>query len=195
MGVLFESIIGVLLAAGQVPKQLSQVGATTPPEAKATVAESSPQTGEARVAPKWQAYLAERLKKEGYHEAWGFFSYGGWSDAGQVMIFAKESSGEEKLLVVAKPNSQDVAFERKLSLQDFAQIRDQLAKINGLKDVDIQMFDGQVFEMVYAKIGSTKSDADPTFHRVYYKNPGTRQKFADHDALLDLMQKLREKQK
>jgi hypothetical protein len=195
MGVLFESIVGTLLALAEqtTPKKTTQM--RPPLEASQT---SKPQRAEvkmeARVAPFWQQVMTDRMESGGFDQAWGVFSYGGWSDAGQMILLHTKKNPEKALLIVGKPNRQEIDFERIIDPQQLKPLILKLDGIKKLEDVDLPMFDGLVFEMAYAERVPENAVQKPTIvKRVYYKNPGTKQKFPGHDEILDVAEKLKTK--
>lgn len=195
MGLLFEGLMGILLAYGEQknkPTINNPQPATTDNEKKDhQIAKKVPP---ARVAPFWQDFAQKQFKSGLYDEGWGIFSYGGWSDAGQVILLKKKGAGTK--LIVGKPNSKEVEFERQLTHDEFNKIEPHLQKIPELRDIELTMFDGIVYEFSYLKKPLTENpESDPVQHRVYYKNPGTQQKFHQMDKLVELAESLRSSKK
>lgn len=207
MGVLFESIVGTLLAlADQTlpPKAKEDIKPEAPlaptstaagdPALAPTKSKEQAEVKEARVAPFWQGLMVDRMNRGGYDEGWGVFSYGGWSDTGQMILLRKKNSPHQNLIIVGKQNSQEVLFEKKLSPKALNALILELSVIKKLEDVDLPMFDGLVYEMVYVHGQSAANQPKETLiKRVYYKNPGTKQKFKDHDKVLEVADKLKQK--
>ncbi len=192
MGVLFESIVGTLLALADqtTPKKAADIKLAD----QSAKPERAGGDMEARVAPYWQQVMTGRMDSGGFDEAWGVFSYGGWSDAGQMMLLHNIKNPEKALLIVGKPNRQEIDFERSIDLQELKTLIPKLDGIKKLEDVDLPMFDGLVFEMAYAqRVAASGKPKATIVKRVYYKNPGTKQKFPGHDEILELAQKLKTK--
>lgn len=151
---------------------------------------------EPRVAPFWQSTMLSRLAVSGLNEAFGLFSEGGWSDAGQVIILAS-ADRKQMTLIIGKPNQKEIALERSLTSEEISKLQKPLSDIDSLGDVDIPMFDGLIYEIVHAK-NPTNTTADKratvkpqVVTRVFYRNPGTRKTFPAHDSFIASFQILR----
>ena len=147
-----------------------------------------PMTGTARVASSWQEKLVERLGDEKWDEAWGLFSEGGWSDAGQVMILASADRSKSLLLVVS-PNAKDKAAERALVKSKLDALSPTFERAASLADVNEEMFDGLIYEYVHLKRDPEKRLKEDK--RVYIKATG-RIPHKDHEALVKAFQELKD---
>jgi hypothetical protein len=204
---LLEGLVGVLLAFGKAnPKAPSEpkIENPGPPAISASPENTAPKkspapsdTSKARVAPFWQEFTIKQFKAGNFDEGWGIFSYGGWSDAGQVIVLSSKTPGISPKLIIGKANSQEVEFERNLGPGEFGPLKQRLKKISTFSDVDLNMFDGLVYEFVVFKKATPKnpSEEDWVEHRAYYKNPGIHQKFPAIDSLIELAQTLRNPKK
>ena len=167
-----------------------------PPKTSQDVSSSDTRSTKARVAPQWQEWTIKQLQSGNFEEGWGIYSYGGWSDAGQTIILQRAAPHHATKLIVGKLNSQDVDFEREIPQKEFKKLEARLRKINELKDVDVTMFDGIIYEFVaYKKPLQAGNDSDWVQHRVYYKNPGINQRFPPMDALVQMADQLRSRKK
>lgn len=205
---LLEGIVGVLLAFGKgtskaPPEPAKEAPPTQPVSAPvetspaADIPSASATTLKARVAPFWQEFAIKNMKAGSYDEGWGIFSYGGWSDAGQVIVLSSKKPTIPPKLIVGKANSTEVDFERNLTAGEFGPLRQRLRKISSFSDVDLNMFDGLLYEFVVFKKAPAQAtrDEDWVAHRAFYKNPGVHQKFPAIDALIELADGLRNRKK
>jgi hypothetical protein len=170
------------------------VGCVTPALAKAKGGRTStgehaeiPMTGTARVAGSWQEKLIERLNGEKWDEAWGLFSEGGWSDAGQVMLLASADRSRSLLLIVS-PNAKDKAAEKSLSKTKLDSLTSTFERAASLADVNEDMFDGLIYEYVHLKRDPEKRLKEGK--RVYIKATG-RIPHKEHEALVKTFEELK----
>ncbi len=170
---------------------ISQGDKTVPQEAPADDAAKT--ASGARVAPSWQDHMQKQLaadkSKQKGATAWGLFSEGGWSDAGQVMVFA-DSKWQRGRVEVIEPGGKTPAVSRTLTAKELAGLRRVTQKSSKLTDVDQVAFDALTFEfvqMVQAADGTVKAEK-----RLFVRNPGTLV-IPDHDALINAYQALRPK--
>lgn len=140
---------------------------------------------EARVAAAWQDKMLAMLAKDSAAiDAYGLFSEGGWSDAGQVIVLV---GGGAPRLAVADSNRQEVSRERPLTDAEWKALSPQIAASAKLADVDVQGFDHLTWEFVHAhKDGEKVTVAD----RVFISNPGVKE-IPEHDALVAAFQAFR----
>lgn len=159
-----------------------------PSDAAAPVAASPSAPRGAEVAIKWQDHmLAELNRSTGMTEAWGVFSEGGWSNAGQVMVLFNADRTTRRLLIVPS-NKAAVSVDRSLTDSELSALADACKDAESLADVDIPSFDGLIFEIVHVV-----RDADgkaSVKKRILLRNPGAKPTPA-HDAVVAAFQALK----
>ena len=113
--------------------------------------------GPAKVAHRWQQRMAAALLAEqnaqgsGANEAYGLFSEGGWSNAGQTMVFVDQEAGMAELRRVS-PGRRDVDQQRKLQPQEWQRLAAAVKEAGELDDLKKTGFDGIIFEFVTMKM-------------------------------------------
>src|SRR5262249_54254310 len=138
-------------------------------------------------APKWQDKLRDMLAGSTATEAWGLFSSGGWSDAGQVMVLMAKDNQAPHLAVVP-PAKKAISGERELTGAETEAVSAAVKKAAGLQDVNEQVFDTIEFELVHMGKGA---DGKPEVtQRVYVRQSGNVP-HPEHDAVIQAFQKLR----
>lgn len=139
-----------------------------------------------RVSDDWQKKMGELLRDTSAHDAWGLFSYGGWSNAGQVIVLLSDDR-KTRDVYVASPNRQPTvadALKPKRSLKDaeLASIEVAIKNAVTLQDIDIEMFDGLEFELVHMT-KSADGKAIAVTKRVYVRDPGNKP-HPEHQAVM-----------
>lgn len=166
----------------------SQQKKAAPEPIPAAAAPVTAKERDARVQPAWQTRMLKELEAGGdaFVEAWGLFSEGGWSDAGQVVVLANADRSRTRLLV-GSPNRAEVATDRALTPAEWQTLEPQTKAAVGLEDVNESVFDGIVFELVHAKRdGATVTVVE----RLFVKQSGSKP-HPQHDALVNAFQALR----
>jgi hypothetical protein len=145
---------------------------------------------EARVRGGFQDKMLALLgAKDTLHgEAWGLFSEGGWSDAGQIAVLVAPDRQSGRLLA-ARPNKPDWIVDRAIEADELARVLAAVKDADSLEDVDIESFDTVTFEYVHAKRDA--SGAATVLKRVFVKNPGSKPT-PKHEALITALETLRE---
>lgn len=203
--VMLLALAAVLSAAGCVfgwrkkdapETRPSRAQPATPVESGLQVEQASAQTKTAvetaaerdmRVQPVWQSRMLEELrqKSDKYNEAWGLFSEGGWSDTGQILIFANADRSQTRL-VTSAPNKREINRDRALTSAEWQAIESQIKTFATLADVNETMFDGIVYEFVYARLEDGQSKVAK---RLFIKQTGSKP-HPEHDALIQALQAL-----
>jgi hypothetical protein len=183
-------VISLLLTGGCIfSTKGSQQKKEAPEPIPAAAAPVTAKERDARVQPAWQARMLKELETGGgasFVEAWGLFSEGGWSDAGQVVVLANADRSRTRLLV-GSPNRAEVATDRALTAAEWQTLEPQTKAAVGLDDVNESVFDGIVFELVHARRdGATAKVVD----RLFVKQSGSKP-HPQHDALVNAFQALR----
>ena len=101
-----------------------------------------------KVGTQFQNQMFDQLEKDkNYTSAYGLFSEGGWSNAGQVWILANEDFSDVKIFKVAAnketPSEVENAKDKAAAIQ---KLRETLKKSADLKAVEETMFDGLIYE-------------------------------------------------
>lgn len=158
-----------------------------------TPKKSGAKTDEGRVALQWQERMLKELANGPYVTAYGLFSEGGWSNAGQTMILrGKEANATSepitKMLIVGN-NRQDIGAERILTVAEAKALTEQAAIARTLDDVDFEAYDSLNYEYVEA----AKDDSGVhVVKRVYVRNPLPDQHpMPKHEALIKTIESIR----
>ena len=180
------AIVGCLSGAekGKAPKDKN----------KNTVGEKS--TGnesvtEPRVQEIWQKNFYDILSKEAAPstQAWALFSYGGWADQGQIMIFVDRNKSAKTFLV--DTGSKTVNDKKDFSEKTFQNFIKSLDEFSSLKDYESNVMDGVQWEYVLAHIDE---NSVPHFQkRVFMNNPGVNEQGKNHAKLVQQFLELRTK--
>ena len=136
-------------------------------DAAGSVNESTPNSttpfGPAKVAHRWQQRMAAALLAEqspsgsGATEAYGLFSEGGWSNAGQTMVLVTPDgvnpiSNSSAELRRVSPGRRDVDQERQLRPAEWQRLAKATKAASNLQDLQSTGFDGIIFEYVAMKM-------------------------------------------
>lgn len=111
-------------------------------------------------------FFAKIMKSKDYYQGYALFSYGGWSNEGQIMILCyKDSSGD---IIYVIPNSKKELASQKFTKSSLDKLRTSLA-VGKLNDFKPKVFDGIEYEYVHAiRTSATALDVET---RVYMKVP------------------------
>jgi len=149
-----------------------------------------------RVMANWQqrmdGMLAERASGD---EAFGLFSYGGWANAGQYIVFMNRDRSSARLALV-EPSSKEINKERDLTAVELQRLNAQLKAVDALDNVvpDKAVFDAIEYEFVH-----TRKDGDKllVLKRIYMQNPGGTGKngSSPHMAMIQAFEELRTPEK
>lgn len=154
------------------------------PKARITMEDTSAQP---RIAKKWQEAFLDVMQKDPRKivRGWAMFSYGGWSDQGQIMIF---EAGDGSFFVNTVPaGSRKLDPERVVKKSDLSQIFDLAAEWQKLGDWQSDVMDGIQFEYVVAE---RKGEKPVVSKRVFMNNPHLSPIAAGHQNLVSTFQKL-----
>jgi len=152
-------------------------------EAKGKTMESTQQGSHDPVALVWQKKFVEKIDSSDAIEGYGLFSSGGWSDAGQVMVF-KSASGYlvEKVGVGGK----EVKKQFTLSDKQSAEFAKTIDDSKDLKSINVNAMDNIVYEFVHWK---KASGGAKIVKRLFVNNPDT-QPMPQHEKLIQLFKGL-----
>lgn len=142
-----------------------------------------------RVAAGIQETVLQELGQGPWDEAWGLFSTGGWSDVGQVIVFAVKDGTRAELRVI-KPNDTALESQAILDRKTLKKLKKEFAKAASLKDVDEDMFDGLIFE--YIHVVRDGAAGLKLVKRLYYKSNG-REPHPVHETLIKTLSDLKNK--
>lgn len=182
--------LGILMSAcGCILGSGPEKTATEPAAAGATSAAAKPaEKSDARVGAQWQKDMLTKLESDpaGFSEAFGLFSEGGWADAGQVMVLVTADKKALKLNLVPA-NGKAIVGDRALTSPELKTIEAAAKTAQSLSDIDIESFDGLIFEYVHAIKTNGKATVDKRF---FVRNPGVKA-MPDHDKVINAFQELR----
>ena len=114
-----------------------------------------------------QSFLSQLANKEKkYKEAWGLFSYGGWSDRGSCWIFKKNRGYE---LFYAKPNTSKFLPYEAINITQLTSFIAATSEFDRETDFELKAFDGIQYEYVHYK----QTEEGPLLiKRIFMNNPG-----------------------
>jgi len=159
----------------------------------ANAEQAAPSTGDKpRVMANWQQTMNELLRERpAGEEAYGLFSYGGWANAGQFMVFINQERTGGQLALV-EPSSKKINKDRSLTGKELERLLTHLKGIENLQDFIPQgaVFDAIEYELVKVRLESGQPVA---VKRIYMQNPGGTGKNASepHMALIQAFEMLR----
>lgn len=160
------------------------------PAAVAAPAKAAPKEAK-RVREDWQQKMLSLMENQGagYTDGWGLFSEGGWSDNGQVIVLATTDRSLVKVFS-AGPGKKTFDGEHSLTKDDFAKVESVTEDSAKLPDIDLEMFDGLIYEFVHAV--RRKDGKAEVVDRLYIKNNGS-QPMVEQQKLIDVFQEFRKK--
>ena len=122
--------------------------------------------GRPRIQSKLQhQFLNKILQTDDYLEGFALFSYSGWSDRGQVMIFRKKFHADVSYY---RPNTRDNPQQKTLIQADFNNFTNNLNS-DGLHDFLPKIYDGIEYEYLHAR--KTNDEQVEVVARVYMRMP------------------------
>lgn len=122
--------------------------------------------GRPRIQSKLQyEFLNKILQTDDYQEGFALFSYSGWSDRGQVMIFRKKSDADVSYY---RPNTRNNPQQKTIVLAELNNFVGNLID-DDLHDFLPKVYDGIEYEYVHAR--KTAKMQVEVVTRVYMKMP------------------------
>ena len=150
-----------------------------------------------RVMPEWQTMMQEQLKEKpiGW-DSYGLFSYGGWANTGQFLVYFDPTRTVGELQMV-EPSSKKINKERKLTEKELRRI---VAQLNAARDLNEFIPTGPVFDALEYELVQAHRENNGSVsvtRRVYMQNPGGTGKTgsAPHLAVIQAFEELRTQQK
>lgn len=122
--------------------------------------------------------LAQLAAEKQYIAAYGLFSEGGWSDAGQIWVLTNEDFTDVKILRAA-PNKEST-LEIKAQKTAVEALKEVLKSSMELKNVEETMFDGLIYEFTALK----KIGADISVSATVYIKSTDLTKHPKHNQLI-----------
>lgn len=107
------------------------------------------------IGPRVQAHLQSdffRRLVEGHYgsfEAWGQFSYGGWSNIGQIMI--RETGPDQASMTYMAPNSDKITSITTIPKEKFSAFKASMSPLKKLSDKKVVVFDALEYEFIHLK--------------------------------------------
>jgi len=135
----------------------------------------------------WEEKFLNNFQKGPYDEAWGLFSYSGYQDAGQIMLYKSSKHSEGILDFVDKSKSKitdTIAIEK----DTFEAFSSEVSKAKNLKDFDSGAFDGVVYTFIHLE-----KEGDKVFEnqKIRMNNPRSSNPASKaHLDLISLFEKL-----
>jgi hypothetical protein len=119
----------------------------------------------ARISKGWHEYFVKKLNEDkSIKKAWALFSYGGWADDGQLMLF----KNKDRLTIERVPQGvKRLKIDQIKTTASAEDPSEKLAKFDDLKDVDEVVFDTLNFE--YVSIDRTSSLTSPKITHVFIR--------------------------
>jgi len=144
-----------------------------------------------QVQAKWQRKFVEMFEKRDKKttDAWALFSYGGWSDEGQIIIFGSDNKAGVSLY--AKPGSKEVNFEDKMTVSDLKPFFDNDPNFSKLDHFDSGTMDGIQYE--YVRASRDQQGAVKILKRIFMNNPGIGKPAPGHELLVKTFVKYKRK--
>lgn len=135
-----------------------------------------------RISKEWHKYFLSKLSEDtSITQGWALFSYGGWSNDGQVMLFEKEG----KLLIEYADKGLRVSAKNEIIRKegDLSELAG-ISEYENLNHVDEAIFDSLNFEYLSVKSGSSKPVHVFIRAADFSKHP-------KHQALIKIMNKFK----
>ena len=95
-----------------------------------------------------ESFFAKIMKSKDYNEGYALFSYGGWSNEGQVLILCKADNSGDIIYIV--PNTTKELTAHSFTKTNLEQLRADLKGADSLNDFTPKVFDGIEYEYVHA---------------------------------------------
>ena len=142
-----------------------------------------------RIQNKLQTeFLNSILQTADYLEGFALFSYSGWSDRGQVMIFRKKSNADVSYY---RPNTRNNPQRKTIVQADFNNLISNLNS-DDLRDFLPKIYDGIEYEYVHAR--KTPKDQVEVVTRIYMRMPSlSKSKPNRYLQIVDVFRRLVEK--
>jgi hypothetical protein len=156
-------VIGVLVGLVESSSSLPLLAKDKASDKKEQVTDSPP-----RIAKKWQLQFREIMESDtrNFVRGWALFSYGGWADQGQILVF--ESKDGKFVVQKADPGAAKTAAEQVLKTDEIAAFSKATADAQSLGHWESQVLDGLQFEYVALE---KKGDKVNEVKRVFMNNP------------------------
>jgi hypothetical protein len=183
-------LLSVITACGCISESIQAAGAQAPVGSQVDK-KADAKVKEPQIQREWQNKFIELFRKDQskHKVAIALFSYGGWSNDGQVLIFGDDSKGGTAMY--AKPGSKDVDTTKDLTAVEFDSFAANSKKFENLPDVDNGVMDGLEFEFVKA-VRDEKGDIK-VIQRVFMNNPGVGKPAPLHEELVKLFSEFKAK--
>ena len=140
-----------------------------------------PITYKARVAENWHHYFTKKLYEDDeITEGWALFSYGGWANDGQIMVFRRNKDLLVEIAGIGLPTESSNELLKKQLKNDMPDMS-QFAKLGHIEE---SVFDSLNFE--YLHIEKNTSKVEHVFMRA-----ADLKKYPKHMKLISKMQKFR----
>jgi len=98
----------------------------------------------------WEEKFQFKVQTGPYDEAWGLFSYSGYEDAGQVMVF-KFSNHAEAILDFVGKSKNKITDTISIQQNAFKDFNHEVSKAENLKEIDSGSFDGISYTFIHLK--------------------------------------------
>lgn len=158
----------------------SKTAAINPPASNRTKTTKTA-VNKPRVKALWQEKFVKTLQKnKDYISGWGLFSYGGWADNGQILVFSKKDG--TGVIQYANPGSKSVDKTTTMSKAELDAFHKKTTHFSGMKDLNQEVYDGLQYEYVVAVKENNKVKVT---ERVFMNNPGVAKKESSHTDIIN----------
>lgn len=113
-----------------------------------------------------ESFFLKILQNKDYIEGFALFSYGGWSDKGQIMVLRNANANGD--IIYIAPNSDKEMSSHSFVQNELRELTRHLA-VKGLPDFLPKVFDGIEYEYVRAR--KKDNDTLEVTARIYMKTP------------------------
>ena len=138
-----------------------------------------------RISKNWHTYFQKKVANDSsIKKAWALFSYGGWSNTGQVMVY---DIGTSILVEVAAPGLKSSELD-KLETRVLTKDLNHLKEFSGLESIDEVVFDTLNYEYVVVDKGETS-----VYH--VFMRAADFNKHKNHFKLIESMNSLKDNTK
>ncbi|MEZ4741668.1 MAG: hypothetical protein R3B45_04350 [Bdellovibrionota bacterium] len=139
----------------------------------------------------WQNQFIDIFKqKSQYKHAWALFSYSGWANEGQFLVFGNEK--QTGIAMLANPSSKKINKEVNVSKEAIKYFFNSSTKFSKYEDFDTGIMDGVQYEYVHAE--KKKDGTIEIKKRIYMNNPGAVKSGENHLQIVKLFYELKEKE-
>ena len=94
-----------------------------------------------------ESFFAKIMKSKDYDEGYALFSYGGWSNEGQILILCKANDSGD--IIYIAPNTTKELTAHSFTKTNLEQLRTDLKEADSLNDFVPKVFDGIEYEYVH----------------------------------------------